>query len=48
MRTHLDFNKWEESAYNESLLKSRRHLLHAVPKNTTGEWKDMLSEAWFK
>ncbi|CAK9003618.1 unnamed protein product [Durusdinium trenchii] len=43
IRSHLDFNKWEESAYNESILKSRRHRLHEGAKGVSGQWVMILT-----
>ncbi|CAK9039774.1 unnamed protein product [Durusdinium trenchii] len=44
IRSHLDFNKWEESAYNESILKSRRHRLHEGAKGVSGQWVMILTD----
>ena len=46
IRSHLDFNKWEESAYNESILKSRRHRLHEGAKGVSGQWVMILTVPW--
>ncbi|CAK9066939.1 unnamed protein product [Durusdinium trenchii] len=43
VRQHLDFNKYDESGYNESLLRSKRHQLHEVPKGIPPSWIDRLT-----
>ncbi|CAK8997702.1 unnamed protein product, partial [Durusdinium trenchii] len=43
VRAHLDFNKYTESAYNESILRSKRHQLHEAPKRCPPAWIDKLT-----
>ncbi|CAE8614368.1 unnamed protein product [Polarella glacialis] len=52
VRGHLDFNKWEHSAYNESLLKSKRHTIGNTPRGLDQHFASLLtvtseSQAWF-
>ncbi|CAK8995946.1 unnamed protein product, partial [Durusdinium trenchii] len=49
VRAHLDFNKYTESAmailaYNESILRSKRHQLHEAPKGCPPAWIDKLTD----
>ncbi|CAE8651941.1 unnamed protein product [Polarella glacialis] len=52
VRGHLDFNEWEHSAYNESLLKSKRHTIGNTPRGLDQHFALLLtvtseSQAWF-
>ncbi|CAE7889335.1 unnamed protein product [Symbiodinium microadriaticum] len=46
LRSHLDYNKWEESGYSAALLRSKRHMLNNVPKGLEPVWHT--EEAWVK
>ncbi|CAK9111498.1 Uncharacterized protein SCF082_LOCUS51755 [Durusdinium trenchii] len=43
LRSHLDHNKWEESGYNESILRVKRHMLNETPKGLNPFWTKLLT-----
>ncbi|CAK9079157.1 unnamed protein product [Durusdinium trenchii] len=42
IKQHLDHNKWEESGYNEALLKAKRHQLNETVKGCNAVWQAIL------